>query len=120
MSTTPTRIDRGLFEAARTAGALYSRSAAQQLAHWARLGREVEASPSVTQDAIARVLAGQASYDELPDPAQAVVRVEWDDRVATTLAGLDFSEDLHAAGEPWAEADEEGNLVMRDPAPRTS
>src|SRR5881394_1846291 len=61
--STPTRVDQSLFEAARAAGALYSRSAAQQLAHWARLGRELEASPSVTQDAIARVLAGQALYD---------------------------------------------------------
>jgi hypothetical protein len=117
MSTMPTRVDQGLFEAARAAGALYSRSAAQQLAHWARLGREMEASPSVTQDAIARVLAGQALYDDLPDPAQAVVRVEWDDRVAATLAELDFTESLHAAGKPWAEADEDGNLVMREAAP---
>ena len=117
VSTTPIRVDQGLFEAARAAGALFSRSAAQQLAHWARLGREMEASPTVTQDAIARVLAGQASYDELPDPAQAMVRVAWDDRVAATLAGLDFSGDLHAAGKPWAEADEAGDLVMRDPAP---
>jgi hypothetical protein len=117
MSTTPTRVDRGLFEAARAAGELYCRSAAQQLAHWARLGRELEASPSVTQDAIARVLAGQARYDDLPEPAQAVVRVEWDDRVAATLAELDFTGRLHAAGKPWAEADEDGNLVMRDSAP---
>jgi len=117
MSTMPTRVDRGLFEAARASGALYSRSAAQQLAHWARLGRELEGSPSVTQDAIARVLAGQVPYDDLSDPAQAVVRVEWDDRVAATLAGLDFTEGLHAAGEPWAEADEDGKLVMRDAAP---
>src|SRR4051812_37648299 len=88
MSTMPTRVDQGLFEAARAAGALYSRSAARQLAHGARLGRELEASPSITQDAIARVLAGQASYDDLPAPAQAVVRVEWDGRVAATLAEL--------------------------------
>lgn len=117
MSTMPTRIDHGLFEAARAAGALYSRSAAQQLAHWARLGRELEASPSVTQETIARVLAGQAPYDDLPDPAQAVVRVEWDDRVAATLAELDFTQELHAAGTPWPEADEHGDLVMRDAAP---
>src|SRR3712207_3627495 len=117
MSTMPTRVDRDLFEAARAAGALYSRSAAQQLAHWARIGREMEASPSVTQDTIARVLAGQALYDDLPDPAQATVRVEWDDRVAATLAGLDFTDELHAAGKPWAEADEDGNLVIREATP---
>ena len=116
-STMPTRVDQDLFEAARTAGALYSRSAAQQIVHWARLGRELEAAPSVTQDAIARVLGGQAPYDELPEPAQAAVRVEWDNRVAATLAELDFGERLRAAGKPWAEADEEGNLVMREPAP---
>lgn len=117
MATMPTRVDQGLFEAAKAAGQLYSRSAAQQLAHWARLGREMEGAPSVTQDAIARVLTGQGLYDELPDAAQAVVRVEWDDRVAATLEGLDFTEGLQAAGRPWAEADEEGNLVVRDPAP---
>lgn len=112
----PTRIDRGLFEAARTAGALHSRSAAQQLAHWARLGRELEASPSVTQDAITRVLAGQAPYDDLPDPAQAAVRVAWHDRIDAALAGLDFTDRLNAAGRPWAEGDEAGDLVMREPA----
>lgn len=105
MATMPTRVDGDLFEAAKATGAVYSRSAAQQLAHWARLGRELEASTSVAHDAIARVLARQASYDELPDPAQAVVRVEWDDRVAATLAQLDFRESLHAAGKPWAEAE---------------
>ena len=113
----PTRVDQGLFEAAKAAGALYSRSAAQQIAHWARLGREMEASPSVTQDVIARVLAGQARYDDLADPAQAAVRVAWDNRMETTLSELDFTDELRAAGKPWAEADEEGNLVIRNSAP---
>lgn len=113
----PTRVDQGLFEAAKAAGALHSRSAAQQLAHWARLGREMEASPSVTQDAIARVLAGQALYDDLPEPAQALVRVGWEDRVDVTLSELDFTDGLRAAGKPWAEADEDGKLVMRHAAP---
>lgn len=76
----------------------------------------MEAAPSVTHDAVAQVLAGQALYDELPDPTQAVVRVEWGDRVAATLADLDFTERLHAAGKPWAEADEDGNLVMCEAA----
>lgn len=95
------------------AGELHSRSAAQQIAHWARLGRELESSSGVTQDSIARVLAGQTSYDELADHAQAAVRVAWDDRIAATLADLDFTGELHAAGKPWAEADADGALVMR-------
>jgi hypothetical protein len=56
-------------------------------------------------------------YHDLSDRAQFVVRVEWAARVAATLAELDFTGSLHAAGKPWAEADEDGKLVMRDPAP---
>jgi hypothetical protein len=77
----PTRIDGELFAAAKAAGELYSRSAAQQLDHWARIGRELEASPVVTHDAIRKVLTGQASYDDLSGNSQAVVRVAWDEQM---------------------------------------
>lgn len=112
----PTRISQGLFDAAKTAGERHSRSAAQQVDYWARIGREFESSPAVTHDAIERVLAGQMSYDALSEPEQAVVRVEWDERIAARIAGLNFEERLRAAGRPWAEADADGNVVMRDPA----
>lgn len=115
MATMPTRIDRELFESAKTAGEIHSRSAAQQLDHWARLGRELETSSAVTHSAIARVLAGQASYDELPDQAQAIARASWDEQIADRVAALDFEERLRAAGEPWPEADAEGNVVVRRP-----
>jgi len=115
MATMPTRIDQSLFEAAKAAGELHSRSAAQQLDHWARVGRELEASPAVTHDEIARVLAGQASYDALTDRAQAFVRVSWNDQVAERLAGLDLADQLRSAGQPWVEADADGNVVVREP-----
>lgn len=113
MSTMPSRVERELFEAARAAGKVNSRSAAQQLDHWARIGRELEASPSVTHDQVARVLAGDASYDALGDRAQAVVRASWDQRIAERSAALSFEERLAAVGEPWPEADLDGNVVMR-------
>lgn len=116
MATMPTRIDQRLFDAAKAAGELHSRSAAQQLHHWARIGQQLESSPAVTHDAIERVLSGRMSYDALSDPEQAVVRAEWDERIAARIAGLNFEERLRAAGRPWAEADADGNLVMRDPA----
>src|SRR4051794_21564403 len=115
MATMPTRIDQTLFEAAKAAGELHSRSAAQQLDHWARVGRELEASPAVTHDAIARVLAGQASYDTLGDQGQAFVRVAWNDQIAERTAALDLTDRLHAAGQPWVEADADGNVVAREP-----
>jgi len=53
-------------------------------------------------------------YDDLPEPALAAVRAEWDTSIAAALDGLDFTEDLRAAGKPWGEADKDGNLVMRE------
>jgi hypothetical protein len=114
MATMPTRVDQALFDAAKAAGALQSRSAAQQLDHWARIGRELESAPAVTHEAIARVLAGQASYDALGDREQAVVRVSWDQQIAERIDGLDFEDRLRAGGRPWAEADADGNVVVRD------
>lgn len=116
MATMPTRIDRGLFEDARAAGEVHSRSAAQQLDHWARIGRALETSPAVTHDAIDRVLSGAASYDILSGPEQALVRATWDDEIARRTAALNLSGRLRKEGVPWAEADSDGNVVTRDPA----
>jgi ParD-like antitoxin of type II bacterial toxin-antitoxin system len=120
MATMPTRIDRTLFEAAKAAGELHSRSAAQQLDHWARVGRELEASPAVTHDEIARVLAGQASYDTLTDRAQAFVRVSWNQRIAERIDTLDLADELRATGQPWFEADADGTVVVHEPGPASA
>lgn len=117
MATMPTRIDGDLFEAAKAAGRIHSRSAAQQLDHWARIGRELEASPAVTHDAIERVLTGRATYDAVDDQAQALVRAAWDEGIAARIAGLDFTEELQASDRPWAEADADGELVVRGAPP---
>lgn len=119
MSTMPTRVDGDLFEAAKSSGALHSRSAAQQLNHWARIGREFEASRNVSQADIARVLAGDGSYDALREREQAAVRVGWDERIAEGIGGLDFEAEFRAAGDTWVEADDEGHtrIVGDETAP---
>lgn len=111
MTTMPTRVDGDLFAAAKSSGAVHSRSAAQQLAHWARIGRELEASAGVSHRDVEAVLAGAGAYDALGEREQAVVRGAWDERVADRLAGLDLTATLAADGLAWAEADEEGALV---------
>lgn len=119
MTTMPTRIDGDLFAAAKAAGQVHSRSAAQQLHHWLRIGRELEASPAVTHDAIERVLTGQADYDALDDRAQAVVRATWDERIEDRIAALDLTAPLTERGGGWTEVDAEGRVSRRgnaDPA----
>jgi hypothetical protein len=113
--TAPTRIDEDVANAAKAAGELLSRSAAQQVNHWARIGRELEASKSVSQREVAQVLGGRSSYDALNVREQAVVRAEWNERMTALREGLDLAAEFSAAGQDWVEADKDGKVVKRSP-----
>jgi hypothetical protein len=112
-STSPARIDDDLFASAKLAGAVQSRSAAQQVAHWARIGREVEASNSISARAIAEALSGSRPYDDLDAKEQAVVRAEWATRMDDRRASLDLAAAFAAEGRSWVELDEHGDVVER-------
>ena len=114
-STTPTRFDAALFESAQAAGARTHRSAAQQLAHWARLGRELEAASGLSQRDFDRVLAGQLSYDDIGEREQAAVRTAWREGIDTDLTSLDLQARFEAQGRTRrSEADEQGNVIVHE------
>lgn len=114
MSGSPTRLPNGLYGAAKSAGAAKRRSTAQQIAHWARIGREIVASPGVSQRDIERVLAGDDPYDSLSERERAVIRAVWNERMDERRAALNFEDEFTAAGQSWSEADEDGKLVVRN------
>ena len=114
-ASAPTRIDEDLFAAAKSAGELLSRSAAQQINHWARIGRELEASQAVSARDIGDVLAGRASYDDLSAREQAVVRAEWEVRIAERIATLDLVSEFEAAGRTYSYLNSEGEIVTWRP-----
>lgn len=109
-ATAPVRIDRELDASAREAARMMSRSVAEQVSHWARLGRELERSPTVSLAAVQAVLTGQQSYDRLNAPEQAVVRTAWDEQLADKLNALDLAAAFRAEGHSYAELDEHGRL----------
>jgi ParD-like antitoxin of type II bacterial toxin-antitoxin system len=109
-TTSPTRIDDDLYASAKVVGAVMSRSAAQQIAHWARIGRELEAADSVSHRDIARVLAGARSYDDLGVREQALLRAEWAERIAARIADLDLSREFAVEGRSYMELDEDGAI----------
>ena len=113
MASTPTRIDDELFEHAKLIGSLMSRSAAQQIAHWARIGREIESTEGVSTRAITEVLAQRSSYDALTDEEQAIVRAEWAERIEERRAALDMPKELAAQGRSWVELGDDGEVVER-------
>ena len=116
--TTPVRIDSELYVAAACAAKVMSRSATQQIAHWARIGRELEASADVSVDQVAAVLSRQTSYDALKTEEQAVARAFWAQRMEALLSVLDLERDFSATGRPFVELDASGAVTRRDPAAR--
>lgn len=116
VSTTPIRVEADLFEAARSIGAIASRSAAQQFNHWARIGRELELSPRTSTRDIQRVLAAELPYDDLSEFDQAIVRTEWDEQLVQRRANLNYADTFTDAGRSWTEADALGNPITRNSA----
>ncbi len=113
----PIRIDDDIYQSARAAAPNMDRSAAQQVSHWARLGREVEESRSPAHREIAAVLAGEAHYDDLDDPrSQAIVRAVWAEQMKQWREGLNLKEQFEAEGRSYVEMGEDGQAVVREPA----
>lgn len=108
----PTRLPADIYESAVTEAPTASRTVPQQIAHWARIGRELERSPQVNHRAIAQVLAGDGSYDLLGEREQAVVRGAWAERMTALREGLNYEAEFAASGESYSEADEDGNVIV--------
>ena len=117
-STSPARIDDELFASAKVVGSLMSRSAAQQIAHWARIGRELEAGVSISVADVTAVLAGEQSYDGLTPQEQALVRAAWAERLADRLSELNLAAEFR--DRPYVELDAAGKVVHRKAKRRTA
>ena len=110
-STMPLRVGDDLLASAKLAADAAGRSAAQQIGYWAKLGRELERSRSVSVREIAEVLAGARSYDDLDPQAQASVRGEWEARIEARRAALNLAERFTADGRSWVELGPDSTTV---------
>jgi hypothetical protein len=81
------------------------------VAHWARIGRALEASANVSPKAITDVLAGDRRYDDLGIEEQAIVRAEWAERIDERRTSLDLAAVFKAGGRSFVELDDDGRVV---------
>jgi hypothetical protein len=54
-------------------------------------------------DAVAEVLDGRRSYDDLDDASQTLVRRHWRQEIDAQIRALDLGAEFEAAGTPYAE-----------------
>ena len=114
-SSSPIRIDKEIHDSAKVVAESEDRSAAQQVSHWARVGRAVEMASHVSLSDINDVLAGRSSYDGLNDLEQAFVRARWEEIAEGRRRSLNFAKEFGAAGRQYSGLDDDGNVVVCAP-----
>ena len=108
----PTRFAADLLDDAAAEGARQSRSAKQQLDHWARLGRALESRHATTLRA---VLDGDVALSSLDAPARVAVNAALDAAIEVRAASTSLGSAALSRGIAVVALDASGSLVRHNP-----
>lgn len=106
-----TRVAADLMDSATAEGARQSRSAKQQLDHWARVGRAVSSHQSASRRRIEAAMAGDLELDELTPEEGVVFNAEISAAIEEGLARTDYGDVLAGRGITMVALDDDGELV---------
>lgn len=112
-STEPIHLDPALMASAQSSAESMGRTVSQQIAHWARVGRELERCPELTASSIQAVIEGRGNYDALNSLEQVMARADWSERIDAARRNLRLDLILAAQGREVVELDQQGKLVVR-------
>lgn len=110
-----TRVAADLMDSAAAEGARQSRSAKQQLDHWARIGRSVSAQHTAARRKVEAALAGGVELAELTTEEGVVFNAEISAAIEESLADTDYGALLAARGITTVALDASGQIVEYRP-----
>jgi hypothetical protein len=110
-----TRFAADLVDSAAVEGARQSRSAKQQLDHWARVGRAVSSQHTAARGRVEAALAGDLEVRELSVEEGVVFNAEIAAAIQENLAGSHYGERLAQRGVTTVALDENGEIVEHHP-----
>ncbi|MEN3224764.1 hypothetical protein PUR22_28300 [Mycolicibacterium porcinum] len=110
-----TRFAADLMDSAAAEGARQSRSAKQQLDHWARVGRAVSSQHSAARRKVESALSGTTPLRELTAEEGAVFDAEIAASIEESLARADYGRILAGRGITTVALDENGDIVQYRP-----
>jgi ParD-like antitoxin of type II bacterial toxin-antitoxin system len=114
-SDRPTRVAADLLDSAAIEGARQSRSAKQQLDHWARVGRAVSMKQTAARRRVEAALSGALAERELSPEERMVFNAELDTAISETARRVRFGEVLSARGVTTVALDADGVLTRHNP-----
>lgn len=110
-----TRVAADLMESAAAEGSRQSRSAKQQLDHWARVGRAVSSQHSAARRKVEAALAGDTPLSALSVEEGVVFNAEIAAAIDENLARADYGATLAARGITTVALDDNGDIVQYRP-----
>ena len=110
-----TRFAADLFDSAAAEGARQSRSAKQQLDHWARVGRAVSTQHTAARRRVEAALAGELELRELSVEEGVVFNAEIAAAIQENLADSHYGELLAKRGITTVALNEAGEIVEHRP-----
>jgi hypothetical protein len=111
----PTRVSADLFESAAVEGARSSRSARQQIDHWARVGRAVTMTQTAARRRVEAAMAGELDERELSTEERTVLHAEIDAVISETGRNVSFGATLAKRGVTTVALDDDGVLTRYFP-----
>jgi hypothetical protein len=110
-----TRFAADLVDSATAEGARQSRSAKQQLDHWARVGRAVSAQHTASRRRVEAAMAGQLATTELTVAEGVVFNAEISAAIEESLAATHYGNVLAGQGITTVALNDDGDIVERRP-----
>jgi hypothetical protein len=106
-----TRVAADLVESAAVEGARQSRSAKQQLDHWARVGRAVSSHQTASRHRVEAALAGDLDVTALADEEGVVFNAEISAAIEESLATTNYGDVLAGRRITMVALDDDGEIV---------
>ncbi len=110
-----TRFAADLVDSAAAEGARQSRSAKQQLDHWARVGRAVSSQHTASRRRVEAALDGQLATSELTVEEGVVFNAEISAAIEESLARTNYGDLLAERGVTTVALNEAGEIVEHRP-----
>jgi ParD-like antitoxin of type II bacterial toxin-antitoxin system len=110
-----TRVAADLMDSAAAEGARQSRSAKQQLDHWARVGRAVSSEQTAARLRVEAALNGELELRELSVEEGTVFNAEIAAAIQENLAESNYGKLLAERGITTVALDENGDIVEHRP-----
>lgn len=110
-----TRVAADLIDSAAAEGARQSRSAKQQLDHWARVGRAVSSHHSAARRRVEAALAGEAEVSSLSAEEGIVFNAEISAAIEEQLSDSDYGRLLADRGITTVALNDAGQIVEYRP-----